>query len=213
MKSILFKTFFFAILSALFLSCGDDAEPEEMMEEEEQQEELTIFTTCRYSMLLDGVKIENEQTFTAAGITCNVVTGGSGLGNGYGASLFSNTGEESLDFYRGTIFGLQFFDRPTPEQFDSLFFVGEYEFTNGGDSGVDVTYTTPEDEIWSSSNDNADQSASKFELLEKVDSTVVQGSSETYVLNTRVKFNCNLYNMDGAVKKCEGTATFIVQNN
>jgi len=203
----MFKRTYFLLTTILFLSltivsCGDDNPMEE-----NNEAELTINSPCKYSITLAGELIENQASSSFSGLSCNVISSSNSSGNAYGADLFSNNSEESLSFIRGTIPDLQWFEQPTPIQFDELFDLGLYNYSDQGENGIEVTYTSSEEEVWSTSKGSADQSGSNFELLEKVSETI----SEIYILNLRVKFKCNLYNSAGDVKTCEGTATFVVQ--
>ena len=197
----------YLFISFLFIaglsSCGSD-DPDEM-----EEEEFTIFTNCEYSMTLDGETIERETSFSTSGITCNVVRSGAGTGVGFGASLFSNdfSSQEELVFFRGTIYGLMNFEVPQQAQFDALFSIGQYEYTEDGDEGIQISYVSPEGQRWSTDLGSADQTGSEFELLEKVADTF----QNSYVINLRVRFNCILYNGTGDSRQCVGTATFKVE--
>jgi len=195
MKNILLIPLAFLVtLALLFQACGGDDTPEE---------ELTLLSTCKYSIELDGQKLEREEIFDLTGISCNVVTSGAGTGRGYGASLRSNDSDEILSFFRGTIYNLQFGEKPTLSQFDSLFFIGNYNYTDDAADGIQISYESPNGEKWRTDLGGGDQSDSSFELLDKVSETV----SETPVIIARIKFDCKLYNETGDQMTCEGTAT------
>lgn len=206
MKNYISPFLLLAILMTIgFTSCGGDDEP---TDEQKNEEELTILSPCKYSIDLDGTSIEKELSLDLSGISCNVTSGRQNGGNSYGASLYSNDSDEALDFFRGVVYNLQFSESPTPEQFDSLFYIGLYDYTAEGDGGIEITYRTADNEVWSTSNNLTNQSGSRFEMLEKVSETI----SQTYVINARVQFKCNLFNAAGDMKVCEGTATIALQN-
>jgi len=194
-----------AIMTFGLASCGGEDEPNA----QENEEELTILSPCKYSINLDGIEIEKELSLDLSGISCNVTFGRENEANSYGATLYSNDSEESLSFFRGVISNLQFGENPSPEQFDSLFYIGLYDFTEGGNGGIQMSYRSSDNEVWSTSKGMGNQSGSRFELLEKVSETI----SRTYVINARVQFKCNLFNEAGDMKVCEGTATVAVQNS
>ncbi|MEM9547060.1 MAG: hypothetical protein AAGA77_13850 [Bacteroidota bacterium] len=195
--------FFAFLLIGSLSSCGGDDDPDEM------EEEFTIFTNCQYSLDLNGETINREVSFSSSGITCNVLRGDAGSGTGFGATLFSNSfdSEEELVFFRGTINGLTNFEIPTQAQFDALFLIGNIEYTEDGDAGIQISYVGPEGRRWSTDLGAADQTGSEFEILERVADTF----QNAYVINLRVRFKCMLYNGTGDSLPCEGTATFKVE--
>ena len=201
MKKYIYLSLFCLLSASLIMtSCGDDEIPEE---------ELTLFSTCKYSVVLDGVTIKREQGSIENGLTCNVVSGGSGAGRGFGSSLISNDTDERLGIFRGTINGLDFLEAPSGTQFDSLFSIGKYDFSYNGDQGVSMTYESSSKELWTSYSGIGDQSGSEFELLDKVSGTLLN----TFVIKARIKFKCNLYRFDetGSPMTCEGTATISLE--
>jgi hypothetical protein len=198
-----------AILS--LTACGGDdpmMNPDDPMEEE-----FSVLTPCIFSIDVGGDEFNEEETLTG-NLVCNVSSFVSGNSNGTsdfvaGGHLSDFDTDYGLLVSRGTL------ERangqvPGPDaEFLALFQVGKYPITQEANAGFEVFFEDRNGGKWSSTNDNADQSNSEFEILEVVNEVIFDELN----VKIKAKYNCNLYNtITGEVKASSGTLTLGFKN-
>lgn len=181
-------------LAMMYLSCSDS-------EEDQQPEPFTILTPCQYSFDFDGQNRSYVSDLNNQESDCSLTSSGD-FERTFGTKITSISTPEIFEMEKGYIEFTTFPAIPTPAQLDSFFFIGMHDYAQFADNGVQITYTSIDGENWSTSFGSSEQNGSTFEIVEVVSDTIFN----VYVMNLRVKFNCNLYNENGEVKTCEGTA-------